>query len=343
VLPVVSVLASSLKLNSGGSEDICTLGGSLESVIEVEHVYDLELLTYPSFALPLFDVSGLGLVKRYGFCSGLRVKASPYGYVVSHGDPKCVEYSKFILGLWFDPELYYGGVSGDFKPIVSALLEAYRGFGLSVSPLDDLAVFTSIVLSRRTDYHVNTVRWLRSLLELYVDLAGVASVDPGELSSRISRSFHLRMLPNLVKCYLGVRGEALSGVEGTRGLFKCSGVGPKTFYSYILHVLLDTSYAPIDVNLEVFLENMGFGGFGSKPQRRYCALYDCNSCPLRSSCLEARLREHLGRLTGWFQTVAYIHVKRFCRRGACSSCSLRSLCVRSSQGGRLGGLQPSRV
>jgi hypothetical protein len=80
-------------------------------------------------------------------------------------------------------------------------------------------------------------------------------------------------------------------------------------------VLLDTSYAPIDVNLEVFLENMGFKGFGSKPQRGYCASHDCNSCPLRSSCLEARLREHLGRLTGWFQTVAYVHVKRFCRGG----------------------------
>jgi hypothetical protein len=91
----------------------------LKSVIGVKHVYDLELLTYPSFALPLFDVNEVELVKRYGFCSGLRVKASPYGYVVSHGDPRCVEYSKFILGLWFDPELYYGGVSGDFKPVVS--------------------------------------------------------------------------------------------------------------------------------------------------------------------------------------------------------------------------------
>ena len=33
----------------------------MESVIEVEHVHDLELLTYPSFALPLFDVNGVEL------------------------------------------------------------------------------------------------------------------------------------------------------------------------------------------------------------------------------------------------------------------------------------------
>jgi hypothetical protein len=207
----------------------------LKSVIGVKHVYDLELLTYPSFALPLFDVNEVELVKRYGFCSGLRVKASPYGYVVSHGDPRCVEYSKFILGLWFDPELYYGGVSGDFKPVVSALLEAYRGFGLSVSPLDDLAVFTSIVLSRRTDYHVNTVRWLRSLLELYVDLAGVASVNPGELSSKISRSFHLRMLPDFIKCYLDVRGRlsAVLRVPGVSSIVVMSGLKPSipTYYT----------------------------------------------------------------------------------------------------------------
>jgi hypothetical protein len=116
-----------------------------------------------------------------------------------------------------------------------SLLEAYRGFGLSVSPLDDLAVFTSIVLSRRTDYHVNTVRWLRSLLELYVDLAGVASVNPGELSSKISRSFHLRMLPDFIKCYLDVRGRlsAVLRVPGVSSIVVMSGLKPSipTYYT----------------------------------------------------------------------------------------------------------------
>jgi len=307
----------------------------LELNFRVSRVVDLKLLTYPSFALPLFDVSDLRLVKRYGFCSNLRVNASSNGYNVRHEDSSCIEYSRFILGLWFDPWLYVGDVSSTFKPVILTLLELYSGFSLSVSPLDDLVVFTSIVLSRRTDYHVNTVKWLRSMIELYGDLASVVSVDPQELLARISRSFHLGMLPQLIKCYLDVREDSLRGIEGARRLFECRGVGPKTFYSYVLHVLLDTRYAPIDVNLEIFLDNIGFKGLGLKPDRRYCMVYDCPVCPLRSSCIEAKLRDELGRLTGWFQTIAYVHVKRFCRRRACNICGLRNLCSRSSQLGPL--------
>ncbi len=306
----------------------------MEFDFNVDSVFDLELLTYPSFALPLFDVYGSWLVKRYGFCSGLRVRVLQSGYRVSHVDPACIEYSRFILGLWFDPRLYYDEVSSAFKSVVSALLDLYRGFSLSVSPLDDIVVFSSIVLSRRTDYHANTVRWLRSLLELYGDLAKIGGVSSLELSTRVSRSFHLRMLPQLIQCYLDVRDDVLKSVRGAKRLFECRGVGPKTFYSYVLHVLLDTSYAPVDVNLEVFLNNMGFK-VGLKPIRGYCVVYDCGECPLRDSCMEAELRRALGRLTGWFQTVAYVHVKRFCRRGACRVCGLRSLCTRSSPGGRL--------
>ena len=307
----------------------------MELHLRVNRVSNIDVLTYPSFALPLFDVGDSWLVKRYGFCSGLRVNVYSNGYIVRHEDRRCLDYSSYVLGLWFDPWLYVREVSSVFKPIVLAFLELYPGFSLSVSPLDDVAIFTSIVLSRRTDYHVNSVRWLRSIIELYGDIARVAGVNPGELLVKVARSFHLALLPQLISCYLSVRGEALEGAGGARGLFRCNGVGPKTFYSYLLHVLLDTSYAPVDVNLEVFLNNMGFEGSRLKPVKRYCMVYNCSVCPLRDRCIEARLRGGLGRLTGWFQTVAYVHVKRFCRRRACSLCSLRGVCTRSYQLGPL--------
>lgn len=316
----------------------------MEFTYEVEYPQDLELLLYPSFALPLFDVGSGVALKRYGVCSGLIVRVARGGYIVSHEDPFCIEYSRFILGLWFNPLSHVPSVSRRFTSLVKALLQLYPGFTLSISPLDDVAVFTSIILSRRTDYHVNTVKWVRALLELYGDIARVTGVDPGELASRVSRSFQVTGLPRILSCYLSGRGSYLSSSLNARGLLACGGVGPKVLYSYILHVLGDTSYAPVDVNLSVFLENTGFGGYlRVKPVKSMCYRYDCDKCPLRSSCVESILRRELGALTGWFQTVAYIHVKRYCRRGACSKCSLRDLCTRSSREVPLSDQQLSRV
>ncbi|RZN55521.1 MAG: hypothetical protein DSO09_04895 [Candidatus Methanomethylicota archaeon] len=284
----------------------------------------LDLLLYPSFALPLFDIKENFIVKKYGFCSNLIIKRIEDGYIVIHDNLKCLKYAKYILGLWFNPWSYINEISNNFKSIILNLLRMYPNFSLSVSPLDDLAIFTSIVLSRRTNYHINTIKWLKTLMENYQDLSTIAKENFSNLL-KITKSYQIKDLPRLLSYYLNIRDIILSKAISARKLLFCKGIGPKVLYSYLLHVQLDTSYAPIDSNLEFFIKNLKIYKKYSKPNKKYCMINECNNCKL-TSCIEYKLRRDLGKLTGWFQTLVYLHTKKFCRKKVCSTCYLKSNC-----------------
>ncbi|MEM4966265.1 MAG: hypothetical protein QXS45_05780 [Sulfolobales archaeon] len=291
----------------------------------------LSEIFYPSFALPMLDIEDYKAVKIYGVCSGLRIRVSRRVYEVSHNDSFCLEYADYLLGLWLDIDQIFSDVRGVFREIIEILSETYSSYGISVSPLDDVIVFTSIYLSKNTDYHNNTVRWVREILRIYRDPMSLIIRDPREVLDNIGRSFQLRELPQALECYSRIRDHVLrNDSDNYRSLLRCKGVGPKILYSYMLHVKLDTSYAPFDVNLERFLANMNLRIWKRRPDKNLCILYSCNTCPIRDSCGIGILRSYLGRALGWFQTVAYMHVKSMCRMNACDRCSLRRICISRS-------------
>ncbi len=296
----------------------------MKKFYEVESPMKLEFLLYPSFAMPLFDIREDLIIKKYGFCSNLIIKRIENRYIVIHNNLKCLEYAKYILGLWFNPWSYINEVSDNFKSIILNLLKIYPNFSLSVSPLDDLAIFTSIILSRRTNYHINTIKWLKILMENYKDLSIIAKEDISKLL-KITKSYQIKDLPRLLSYYLDIRDLILSKTINPRKLLICKGIGPKVLYSYLLHVLLDTSYAPIDSNLEIFIRNLKIYKDYNKPNKKYCLINECDNCKL-TSCIEYKLRKDLGRLTGWFQTFVYNYVKKFCKKKICNICYLRNYC-----------------
>ncbi|MEM2223410.1 MAG: hypothetical protein QXR02_02625 [Acidilobaceae archaeon] len=302
----------------------------LEILKSVRAVWDPATLLYPSFALPMFSIHDSIMVKDYGVCSGLRVKATSSGYLVSHDSVFCLNYADYILGLWFDIESALRDVRSVFREVIDYLIGYYPSYGIAVSHLDDIIVFMSIFLSKNTNYHVNTVRWVKRILASYSDPLDIIHSDLEDVLASIS-SIQVRELPKALRYYYSVRGSIIKGgSEDSRLLLEYKGIGPKTLYSYILHVKLDSSYAPFDVNFEKFLLNLGFRLWSRRPDKRYCRLYTCPTCPQSSSCSIGVLRSSLGKALGWLQTVAYIHVKRACRVRACRECPLRRICIARS-------------
>jgi len=99
----------------------------------------------------------------------------------------------------------------------------------------------------------------------------------------------------------------------------------------MLFVKLNPSYAPIDTNMLKFLNRLkGLREVAKKltpPAKNYCLRYVCDECPVRKTCVEAFLRSRLGRLSGWFQTVVFLHSKTFCLSRGCGKCPLSRECL----------------
>lgn len=292
---------------------------------------------YPSFLLPLVSISsdGLKAVKEYGHCSGVQLIIEDNKLYALSNSIECLKYSEYLSGLWFNAEDYLGSVSRDFKTIIKNLMTLYADIGIPTSPLDDLEVFTSIVLSRNTNYHRNTVNWVKRLLQTFSSLELLVYAEPDSLAHRISNSYQVLELPKIIDCYLRVRNSLSGPSENSRTLLKCRGVGPKTLYAYMLFVKLDTGYAPIDTNLLSFLNRLrSLRDVISElvlPAKEYCLKYVCDECPKNNTCIEAFLKNALGSLNGWFQTIAFLHNKTYCAAKKCFECPLSTECLFSAR------------
>lgn len=275
----------------------------------VSKTYSLDLLFYPSFALPLISIhdKGFKAVKDHGICKGLVIRVlSEDMYEVSHDNLYCVDYARFLLGLWFDPSEHVNRASHTFREIVDKLGRLFSSYGIAVSPQDDIWIFISIFLSQNTDYHRNTVPWVRRLLQAYNNPESIISEPMEKLFSLVGNNYQIKRLPEALKCYIEVRDRILK-TRDARELLNCKWIGPKTYYAYRLHVLLDIESAPIDINLRRYLAGELRLKDLRPPDKRFCSKYSCNECYLRNQCIEYFLRENLRELTGWFQTVVYIY------------------------------------
>ncbi len=297
---------------------------------------DAKLLAWPSFAYPLLEVESDRMIrKELGFCRGL-VLHFLNGKVIAHHDNEvCLEYARIML----DPEHYADPsvLKGVREPLASVAYELfmfYRGFTVLSSPLDDVELFASIAASRYTQFHANTVKWIRAMLDYFKILEKVAWSDDKELLLvTASRSYQLMTLPEAMRHYLTIRFEILEETNWRRvrrALMYVKGIGPKIADAYLLFVKRIRSAAPADRNLMKLLERVGIKGL-RYPDKKLCMRYSCEECPLRDRCLRNFVYENLGEYAGLFQTIVYVHTDFFCEQKRCNMCPIRAFCSAYAQ------------
>ncbi len=280
-----------------------------EKIYYSEKTYNFYLLFWPSFILPIIEIrdNGKEAKKTAGFCKGLVMRElENYGYYVTHESKECIDYAKYILGKWFSYEQIKKIIEkSNLVKHLHQLIQIFKDYGIAVSPKDDIEIFITIFLSQNTEYHTNTVRWVKKILDIF-DIRRIDLIDQRNISERIGRSYQLLRLPEALKCYLDIREKILRGSH--KLLLDCPYVGPKIYFAYRLHVLLDLAIAPIDINLHKYLlkyapEITQY----KKPVERYCRIFECKDCLIKDSCMESILKKEYSMALGWIQTVVYVY------------------------------------
>jgi len=278
--------------------------------------YSLHLTLYPSFTLSLFNDMGNHYIKLVGFDSGLAVMGYGDGiYVRGFSD---LSYVSELTGVIEDPLNLVNEVDPKFNDMYYYLTTMWRGVGLSTASRDFDYIFIPIFLSKRTSYHVNVLRWSRSIFSMVSSFNDVLEFN----FHRISKSPQVIELTHVIRYFINyVRPYVIRGdVEGVKlNLLKIPGVGPKVTYAYILHAMRVTEVAPADTHFTYLARLTGFSG--ELPRKDLCMRYLCSECPL--NCIVGTAGRFFGRALGYLQTIAYVHVKRRCKVGMCTNCLLK--------------------
>jgi len=285
-------------------------------IVEAWEDFDLRVSLRASFSLPLFEEEGPGcFIKSYGYRRGLKLRGH-VGLVEYEGCGP--DEARLLSGAWFDPLENARRLRRKVASLVYELWQAFPGLGLAVDPWDPRAMFYSIFLSRNTDYHANTVRWVREMASRALDEDGLARLDPVEVGS----SYQLRQLseikPDLDRLISSLEpGPGLMGSEELfssvrRKLLSLPHVGPKTVHAFALFCFGLTQLAPADRHLMAISRALGLVGEDVRaPRKDLCLRYDCwrgrEPCPQAGRCITALLMKELGPLAGWFQTASFLY------------------------------------
>lgn len=285
-------------------------------LLEIRRNFDLELSLFSSFSLPLFEKEGEWWVKRRGAFRELRMRSRGQDAleVENCPDPNVA----FILsGAWFDPFEHLEELSEEVREKALLLVERFGDLGLAVNPYDRELIFISVALSANTDFHANTVRWVKRISE-------------GDLRELPGRSFQLKNLPEQLSFYLREIKpveDSLTPEELRLKLLQGPRIGPKIATSYLLFSRKDaTFFAPSDVHFQRAMRKLGMLSWEKPWDPKLCRSFPCSHCPGREECLSFLARKAFGRLAGWMQTASYILEKLYCRRRRCGECGLREIC-----------------
>lgn len=298
-------------------------------VIEVDPKFNLYTLFYPSFILPIIEVHENKAVKLWGICKELVVSKKDSELVVKHEDKMCLDYADEILGLWSIPAKL-GIIEKKYREFVEVLMTEYSWFGIATSSLDDIEVFSSIFLSQNTDFHINVVKWIRSIMEKYGSIEAIGSLKASDIIKNVSSSYQVLNLVHVLKEYLRYRELILkkNPEEAILYMLKIKGIGPKVSHAYLVFVRKSTIYAPIDRNFISFLRKFEatFNLIANAPKKDYCINYSCGVCPINTNCTYYRVRNAFNVFTAWIQSIAYVHNKIMCKHKFCNKCFLKKLC-----------------
>jgi len=289
---------------------------------------DLEKTLKPSFVLAFLERVGplewRKIVGKYKGC----VIGQRDSLIYSNTNEKALLYWS---GAWFNPRKVFASLKAKLttreRELVKTLIDAYSNVSLSVNPYDLDLMIVPILLSRRTDYERNVLRWCRELwnransfeelLELDLKVIGT-SYQLVQLKMSLI-DFKSEVIPKL--------NGGLTSSELRLALMKCRYVGPKVADAYLLFTGLDISATPIDVHLINMIRRLSLIDHYKLPSKEYCRKFVCEECPIFDVCLRATFTKKFKKLAGWLQTVFYLHDKLYCRRLMCSECELRYYCI----------------
>jgi hypothetical protein len=257
---------------------------------------DYGLSLYFSYLLPLFEItrkrSGISIHKWTGYCRGLVIECHDLVCRIKYPGMCSRGFVEKITGIdkhFLVRELFRK--MGDGFRVLDKITLIY-------DPIDRFEVFTSIYLSRNTDYYKNTVRWVKEWFRR--GCPGRKDCDT------ISSSYQFREFLGIADKAYSIMNRRLEPIREVLELVRLHGVGVKSINAYLLHVYGITSYAPIDRYYREVLEIIG-----SKqviPSKDICLRtgFDCIKCSYRTRCLYWITRIIFGDYNGIIQSIIYI-------------------------------------
>ncbi|MCS7099007.1 MAG: hypothetical protein NZ925_01500 [Sulfolobales archaeon] len=303
-----------LSSNSSTSELIYCSYSFKYGATPIRREIDLDITLYASFSLPMYRKDEDCWIKVFGYGRGRNLCVE--GSLKCYGPPCSDElFIKYATGLWIDVEKNLEDLGGEARQVAEDVLEKFYCLSISASPWDKLEVLAAAFLSRNTDYHVNTVRWTRTLLH---EISSLNSRNANSVRKAVLltygkyRSYQILQLSEVIGEVLSaLQADSAKDVENTRKLLiKIKYLGPKVVDSFILHSGLDSARAPIDVHYMRFLKKYGLLKYeAAYPQKSYCARYYCTTCPRAQRCIYAYAARTFKGLNGLIQTASYVSDK----------------------------------
>jgi len=287
---------------------------------------NLELTLYPSFNLALLDkVSEHKYMKIVGKDSGKSIIVVSPTELISDVSKELLYY---LTGEWFNPRRYFSYLKGRVLNIVKLIESHYSTISLSVNPFDKEYIFISIFLSKTTDFHVNVVKWCKRIWKTTKgNVAKILKID----MRIIGTSFQLKQLPRAlsdyfeyIESYEKISKESVWDIR--KCILKCWGCGPKIADAYLLFANAVEDSAPCDKHLISMVNRLKLVSYSKLPQKKYCLENTCKECPLADKCLRSVFTKTFGKLSGWLQTIFYVHDKLYCRKRLCEKCFLIEYC-----------------
>jgi len=297
--------------------------------IKLETPINLEISIYPSFISFLFKVYGNRLLKIYGVGKNCKIIVEDENTIVY--SEECENYVNEWLGLWFNPYDFLAKVKRSKRHIVERILEVYVGLKLMVSPWDRDFIFIATFLSRRANYHVSVIKWMHKILDLVNEDIELTPLH--DLTESVGRSYQLKQLMEIIPDYLKLRKITYEDPWAERlNLMKLKYVGPKVTDAYLLFTGKGSIYTPSDVHYQRFTRYLGLIDKDKYviPSKQHCILNNayCLNCSLSNECLTGLSVRIYDVLSGWLQTVGYVHDKLYCSRNRCRECPLKNICVK---------------
>lgn len=277
--------------------------------IHLDEPYDFYLTLYPSFIYPLFEFTKRGssyiIKKSIGALQGSSIIVDENLVCYKGLDHRVVEE---WLGLWFKPWSIIGDVEEKYLGFIENVLNKFSSIRIAISPLDRPWVFIAVFLSHNTSFHVNTVKWIKKI-------GSVNPVNPLDINPLVAgKNYQLVQLSEILDKH-GIIKTIVSSNKITSikdawrirmKLLEIKYVGPKTADAFLLFTTRYSIFTPSDRHYRVFVSKY-LGVRRNYPLKKYCKEYTCDSCPLAGNCLTGWSISVFGRLSGWLQTLSYLH------------------------------------
>ncbi|MDW7986579.1 MAG: hypothetical protein RMI88_05125 [Nitrososphaerota archaeon] len=293
----------------------------MKKVVEVWSEFSLDLSLEASFTLPLFYKMEDEYMKIYGKSRGVKIRQERNLLKYEGGDELEV---LMLSGSWFNPHIEIRKTNKTARNILERLIEIFPGLGISIDPWDKIAVLYTIFLSRNTDYHNNTVKWMKKILGKALDEEAIKSVQ----LSDIGRSYQLEQLTEVRAKIASLfsleefRKEMYSLEEFLdlrKKILSVKYCGPKVVHGWGLFSLGLTYLSQVDRHLLSIGKILNVVNPDDKnPVKILCITSRCfinKDCKIVDKCITYKLYSIFGHMAGWFQTATYLYGAKYLSRG----------------------------